>query len=198
MAFAVLFSAALHGWLIHGYGSSNALRVSAAGAPLTAWLQHGTDRQDMVPVVAQRSDAEAIAPADNAVASVAQTRRDVPQTVNSSNQTGDTAIQSSVAVSALPQSQDATYYSARSLDFFPAAMTPLALAQHAVELQGVRARAMVLIDETGIVNEVRQIDAEPAGHAESAVRELLLRTRFTPARKDGRAVKAQVLISLSY
>ena len=68
-----------------------------------------------------------------------------------------------------------------------------------LRVQGVagQVRATVLIDETGIVNEVRAIEAA-ASALESAARDLLLHTRFTPARKDGRIVKAQVRVSLDY
>ena len=59
-------------------------------------------------------------------------------------------------------------------------------------------RATVLIDEAGLVDAVRGVDAHASDVATSA-RELLLRTRFTPARnKDGRIVKAQVLVALDY
>lgn len=59
-------------------------------------------------------------------------------------------------------------------------------------------RATLLIDEAGVVNAVRNVEAS-ASDIESVARELLLRTRFTPARnKEGRIVKAQVLVALDY
>jgi hypothetical protein len=56
----------------------------------------------------------------------------------------------------------------------------------------------------GVVNAVRAVRAVlsvdgAASDIETAARELLLRTRFTPARnKDGRIVKAQVLVALDF
>lgn len=101
----------------------------------------------------------------------------------------------------LPQARDPTYYSALSLDVYPKATTDLDLRAHLGLATGDYAkgqvRATVLIDEAGTVNEVRAIQA-PASEIESAARTLLLQTRFTPARKDGRIVKAQVQISLDY
>ena len=58
-------------------------------------------------------------------------------------------------------------------------------------------RATVLIDESGIVNEVRAIEAA-ASDIEGAARHLLLHARFTSARKDGRVVTAQLQVSLAY
>lgn len=89
---------------------------------------------------------------------------------------------------------DPTYYTARSLDVYPKAITPLELA---AQWGSGSARATVLINEAGSVNEVRAVEA-PAADIEQAMRELLLRTRFTPASKDGRVVKAQVLVQLEY
>jgi hypothetical protein len=89
---------------------------------------------------------------------------------------------------------DPTYYPARSLDVYPRAITALDLGPR--EHAGV-VRATVFIDEAGAVNEVRAIEAG-AADVEYAAREVLLRARFTPAGKDGRPVKAQLLVSLEY
>lgn len=94
----------------------------------------------------------------------------------------------------LPQPGDTTYYTARSLDVYPRALTPLELGPQS---SPGKARATVLIDEYGAVNEVRAIEASAADIA-SSLRDLLLRTRFTPASKDGRLVKAQLLVSVDY
>jgi protein TonB len=89
---------------------------------------------------------------------------------------------------------DPTYYTARSLDVYPRALTALHLGLRAGAGQ---VRATLLIDESGTVNDVRAIEAG-AADIENAARDLLLRTRFTPAGKDGRLVKSQLLVSLDY
>ena len=91
----------------------------------------------------------------------------------------------------MTQPSDPTYYAARQLDVYPKAITALLLAPQAA---AGSARATVWIDESGVVNEVRAVEVQ-AAEIETAVRDLLLRTRFTPASKDGRIVKAQVLLS---
>ena len=57
---------------------------------------------------------------------------------------------------------------------------------------------MLLIDEAGLVNEISIAAAEPAGYFENAVRLAFADVRFSPARKDGRAVKSRVLIRVNY
>ncbi len=93
---------------------------------------------------------------------------------------------------------DPIYYAARDLDVFPKAITVLDLGLRTRAAGTLR--ATVMIDESGIVNEVRAVNALDANavEIESAARALLLRARFTPARKDGRLVKAELLVSLDY
>ena len=98
---------------------------------------------------------------------------------------------------AIPQPSDPTYYGALSLDVYPKAITSLDLGTKLNTAVAGQVRATVLIDEAGVVNEVRAIDAAVPDIA-NAARELLLQTRFTPARKDERAVKAEVRVSLDY
>lgn len=99
----------------------------------------------------------------------------------------------------LPQASDPTYYAALNLDVYPKAQATLDLNLRVAGARPGEVRATVLIDETGVVNEVRDLRGiEPHAEAELAARDLLLATRFTPARKDGRIVKAQVVVSLKY
>jgi hypothetical protein len=98
----------------------------------------------------------------------------------------------------LAQTRDPTYYSALSLDVYPRATTTLDLGALLAERYATgQVRATVLIDESGLVNEVRAIEAI-APDIEQLAREMLLHARFTPARKDGRIVKAQLRVSLDY
>lgn len=99
----------------------------------------------------------------------------------------------------LPQLSDPTYYGSLSLDVYPQALSTLDLAG-SIAVSGSAAgqvRATVLIDETGSVNDVRAIETV-APEVATAARALLMQARFTPARKEGRVVKAEVRISLNY
>lgn len=105
------------------------------------------------------------------------------------------------AVSALPRQVEAVYYSARQLDVYPALLHPVRPEypeQHSQGRAGGKVRVTLLIDETGRVNEVSTAEAEPAGDFEDAVRRAFASARFSPARKDGQAVKSRVLISVTY
>jgi hypothetical protein len=87
---------------------------------------------------------------------------------------------------------DFTCYGARSLDVYPKALTPLNLGMSA--MAGC-VRATVFIDESGVVNDVRTIETDRAEEA-AAARDLRMRRRFSPAMKDGLAVKAQLRLHL--
>jgi hypothetical protein len=105
------------------------------------------------------------------------------------------------AAPVLSKPSDPIYYAVGDLDVFPKALVRpdlgAALGVNHEPAAG-KVRATVLIDEVGIVNAVRNVDAF-ASDIETVVRELLLRTRFTPARnKEGSIVKAQVLVALDY
>lgn len=108
----------------------------------------------------------------------------------------------SATSAALAPPADPTYYAAGDLDVFPRALVKpdlgAALAARGARNDGAAGsvRALVLIDEAGLVDAVRDVQA-PFGEAGAVARELLLNTRFTPARnKDGRVVKAQVVVVL--
>ena len=83
---------------------------------------------------------------------------------------------------------------------YPRAITPLDLGAHLARAASGAVgeiRATVLIDEAGVVKDVRAIDAADPEIARAA-RTLLWQTRFSPARRDGRIVKAEVRVSLGY
>ncbi len=100
---------------------------------------------------------------------------------------------------ALPQLPDPTVYTARDLDSYPRPVAPLDTGriEDPVAGQPVSVRLELTIDEHGVVNEVAVAGPEAAGYAETELRALLAVTRFIPARKDGRAVKSRVLLSVS-
>jgi len=93
-----------------------------------------------------------------------------------------------------PDSLDARYYLARELDHYPAPLVPLGLPNDAVG----SIRLWVSVDRAGQVVDAVVIDAEPPGLLERPVRDLVLATRFTPARKNGHPVKSRVLLVLRH
>jgi hypothetical protein len=193
---ALGLSMLLHAWLMESHYGKGAARGSG-GASITVQIVPPIAETGVsallttMPGVAESRPAIWVAP-DSKTATKVSLR--VVDPASASTTTIATAA-------VLSQPSDPTYYAAGDLDVFPKAlMKPdLSAALSAVhEPAAGKVRATVLIDEAGMVNAVRGVES-PGGDIETIVRELLLRTRFTPARnKEGRIVKAQVLVMLDY
>jgi protein TonB len=96
---------------------------------------------------------------------------------------------------------DPVYYSARELDVYPTPLTPLRF-EYPVHLAGAATRGEVLVklmlDEAGIVDQAAVIAAEPPGHFDEQARATLAAARFSPGRREGRAVKSQVTVRVTF
>ncbi|MFN7086719.1 MAG: energy transducer TonB [Burkholderiales bacterium] len=96
---------------------------------------------------------------------------------------------------------DPNYYPARQLDAYPALSQPVNLdypERAALDKVGGKVLVLLLIDETGGVDEVTIVESAPRGYFEEPVRRAFADARFSPAHKDGRAVKSRVMISVDY
>lgn len=99
----------------------------------------------------------------------------------------------------LPQVPDSTYYAARDLDVYPRPVAPLELDRVAAgDAAPGRVTLALLIDEHGVVNEVALAGPAAPGRVEEGLRAVVAATRFFPARKDGRAVKSRVVLSVDF
>lgn len=94
---------------------------------------------------------------------------------------------------------DAKYYSARELDVYPAPLAPLLgnLQPAAARTNGYALLA-IMLDATGTVTQVRLLEAEPADLFGDDGVKSIASTRFTPALKNGRAVKARIIVRIDY
>ena len=103
------------------------------------------------------------------------------------------------AALALPTTPDPTYYSARDLDFYPRPVAPLELDRLARGRGEVATvfRFQLLIDDSGTVNEISSVQGEPPSLRDE-LGSVLAATRFHPGRKDGRAVKSRVTLSIDF
>jgi protein TonB len=95
------------------------------------------------------------------------------------------------------QAPDPNYYPARELDEYPRPLVPLRVDRPA-GAGGGAVRLEVLIDERGVVREAVFAGSGGPGSAEEVLRAALTATPFLPARKDGRAVKSRLLMSISF
>ena len=109
--------------------------------------------------------------------------------------------QSAALPPALPQVPDLTVYTARDLDSFPRPVFPLdveRLVDRTAGLAPAAVRFELLIDEQGVVNDVTFAEPELSGQLQAQLRAVIAATHFIPARKDGRAVKSRVMLSVSF
>jgi protein TonB len=106
-----------------------------------------------------------------------------------------------IASPALPQIPDPTYYSARELDAYPRPLASLSFdypERAARQSLSRKLLVQLLIDEHGTVREVSVVEAQPADYFEDVALPVLAAARFSPALKNGRAVKSRVLLSVSF
>jgi hypothetical protein len=98
----------------------------------------------------------------------------------------------------VPRPVDLTWYGAHELDAYPRALTPLRFDAPAVASPGARLLLWLRIDEHGQVVDVRAGEPGVPGELVEAARASLAATRFTPARKDERAVKSRIQVGIAY
>jgi periplasmic protein TonB len=57
---------------------------------------------------------------------------------------------------------------------------------------------MLAIDETGLVHDAVVVSAQPEGVFETSALAAARAARFTPARKDGGAVRSKIIVKLRF
>jgi hypothetical protein len=100
---------------------------------------------------------------------------------------------------ALPSAVDTTWYTAQDIDIYPRSTTPLRFERPTGAGEAIaRLTLWLRIDEQGEVVEVSAGEPGiPAGWVDAA-RASLAAIRFAPARKDERAVRSRLLLSVSF
>jgi protein TonB len=95
----------------------------------------------------------------------------------------------------------ARYYRTRELDVVPGIMTRVMpeYPEHAARrfLAG-RVVVRLFLDESGSVERVVALDAEPPGYFEQAAVDAFRAARFSPGMKDGRPVKVQITLEVNF
>jgi len=97
----------------------------------------------------------------------------------------------------IPLLEDPVWYPAKQVDVHPTALYEI---KPVYPEQGVEGHVvlLLLIDEAGAVKEVAVMEANPEGVFEESALAAFRAARFTPAQKNGRAVKSRVLIRVAY
>ena len=100
----------------------------------------------------------------------------------------------------VPAVADATWYTAQDLDAYPRSDVPVTIERAAFASAGetpVRLLLWLRIDERGVVVRVSAGEPGMSSRSVELARRSLAGTRFTPARKDGRAVRSRLLLSVN-
>jgi TonB family protein len=94
----------------------------------------------------------------------------------------------------VPALRDANYYPVASLDEYP---RPLSAVDPCYP-HGASGEValLLLIDDTGVVNEVSVLEAKPEGLFTAGAIQACRELRFSPGRKDGRPVRSRVRLVL--
>jgi protein TonB len=101
----------------------------------------------------------------------------------------------------IPVIRDPTYYAVSLLDEYP---RPLGSVEPRYPLQASRdgitgmVTLRLLIDETGTLNEISVVAAKPEAIFDEAAMAAFRDMRFSPARKDGRAVRSRIHITVGF
>jgi len=97
----------------------------------------------------------------------------------------------------VPLPVDPRYYPAEEIDVFPKPLAPLIVLERDGEAGETNARIRISlhIDERGGVNRLRVVEADPAGAAEADLARMA-GTRFSPALRNGRPVRSQVVLEI--
>jgi len=101
----------------------------------------------------------------------------------------------------VPVFQDPTYYPARMLDEYPRPVAEVPLrypARASREHVAGKVTLLLLIDESGRLSEASVVSADPSGYFEEAAVAAFREVTFVPGRRNGRAVRSRVLITVAY
>lgn len=101
----------------------------------------------------------------------------------------------------LPLIEDPTYYTAREVDVHPAALQ-LIQPSYPDEAASTNVTGSVvlvlLLDESGKVQELSVEEASPPGMFEQSALDAFRNARFSPAQRQGRVVKSRMRIKVNY
>lgn len=103
--------------------------------------------------------------------------------------------------SAISSSVDLTYYSARDVDVHPRALREIVPDYPAdadrQRLSG-KVRLQLKLEADGRIGDIEVVSASPPGLFEDSAKKAFHDARFSPAQKNGRPVRALVLIEVVY
>jgi protein TonB len=101
----------------------------------------------------------------------------------------------------LPQLADTTYYEALALDVQPQVVSPIVLTDPEAESPDPHVghvRLQLRLEADGRVSEAKVLESKLPRAYEVLALEVFGDAKFTPGRKDGRAVRARIVIEVDF
>jgi protein TonB len=99
----------------------------------------------------------------------------------------------------VPLIVDTAWYTAKDLDLYPRALARVepVYSLSAADVSG-EVLLQLMIDESGAVSEATVVKAEPAGYFEESALQAFKVARFSPAQRDGHAVRSRVVVKVRF
>lgn len=110
----------------------------------------------------------------------------------------DRSPEPEVSTASLP---DPVHYAARELDVYPQPLNRIEPVYPQTALAGEiggSVTLLLLIDESGRVTDVSVVDASPQDVFEESALRALAAAAYSPAQRDGRAVRSRILVKVDY
>ena len=179
--------------------------------PLTPEVKTPDDTPEKVPLLAPSETAEALPVAAPAPSPPAQTAPPAAPPVQPTTAAPVAAVPQPMPAAApqvepapaatITSSVDLTYYSARDLDVHPRALREIVPDYPAdadrKRLSG-KVRLQLKLEADGRVTDIDVVSATPPEVFNESARKAFREARFAPAQKNGRPVRALVLIEVVY
>jgi len=198
---ALALSVALHLSLLYGVGigSNQPISLRAIEARLVAAPQDARPRQLLgwarpVPPAAEATrPGPSKSPLETTRPGLVQAMSDSTKPV-AARPPDDESLKPKVDAAVIV---DPTWYEARDLDVYPRLVAPVEpeYPVSAANLGVSGELTLVLrIDDAGMVQDVQVADAQPSGYFEDAALTALRSARFSPAQREGHAVRSRIAI----
>jgi periplasmic protein TonB len=94
---------------------------------------------------------------------------------------------------------DPAWYEAKDLDSYPHPLVPVQpmYPSSVTDISG-DVTLLLQVDEFGVVRELSVVTAEPAGYFEEAALRAFQLARFSPAQREGHAVRSRIVIKVRF
>jgi protein TonB len=195
LALALAVSAVVHAGVIVAIRAGPPSVSTAPGMPIEARIEPAERRGESelslaVPSPVPMQEVADAPAANSAAAPPATPARELSLPPSAPAPAGSAQASNGATPAQTPLAPDSAYYLITALDRPPVPLT----APEACYPQGATGEVTyeLLIDEKGVVNQATVLAVRPVGLFTAAAAELCRALKFSPAVKDGRAVRSRV------